>query len=373
MADLDKSLRSSRIRLVVGGALILLTLGMPAVFSRLGTAPFPLYRNLTKHLMWALSTLTGLVPVALWDLTALALIVLALVTLVVTLVRRKPLLPWVSAVGLTIGIFGFLFVDCWALNHYAPSLAQELGLEVGERSVDDLAEATERYLVDAAMLAPEVARDGDGALERPDFSELARVAGASYAPLASTYEVFRGSTAPVKALLAMGPVLLSNRYSGIFMPITGEAGVPLACPVADMPYVMCHETAHRLGIASEQEANFAAYVACMASDDVRLRYSGAYNAFGWCLNALSKESPERARQIVSEVASRPGMGEGVALVLADRADTRAQYDALEGPVSDVGDAVNEVYLTSMGESSGVKSYGLVVDYLIAWNESGRTV
>jgi hypothetical protein len=63
-----------------------------------------------------------------------------------------------------------------------------------------------------------------------------------------------------------------------------------------MPFTMCHEVAHRLGIASEREANFAAFLACTASDDVRFVYAGDYSAFCYCFNALYRADPERAQQ-----------------------------------------------------------------------------
>ena len=46
----------------------------------------------------------------------------------------------------------------WALNHYAPSLAYEIGLEVGAYTDDELAAATRHYLERAAALAPSVPR-----------------------------------------------------------------------------------------------------------------------------------------------------------------------------------------------------------------------
>ena len=75
-----------------------------------------------------------------------------------------------------------------------------------------------------------------------------------------------------------------------------------------------------------------------------------------------------AQQVVQEVADK-GLAEDVALVLGDRVATHEHYDAYEGPFEDVGTTVNNTYLRSFGEDAGVRSYGLVVDYLIAWNQS----
>jgi hypothetical protein len=74
--------------------------------------------------------------------------------------------------------------------------------------------------------------------------------------------------------------------------------VPLNTARADLAFIMCHEAAHRLGIASEQEANFSAFLACQASEDVRLSYSGYFNAFAYCVNALLRaDAGDRAEDL----------------------------------------------------------------------------
>lgn len=361
-ADTDRGIAR---RLVASVALLLACPALMAVFARWGRILFPAYRDLSKAWIGLLSVLTSVVPFALWDWLVVTLAVAALIALVRCLRGRGRLLVWFSWLALAGACTLFSFVAGWALNHYAPPLAGELGLEVREYSTDELAAATEHYLLEAAELAPEVPRNDDGSLAEQDFYELAGIAGASYADLAQSHPIFGGSTLPVKALLLFGEPLLYSGHTGIFWAPTGESGVPLNDPPADKPFIMCHEAAHRLGLASEQEANFAAYLACAASDDVRLRYSGAYNAFVYCWNALYRVDGERAVQLLQNAAEGDA-GEGVVLVWADRLVTHEAYDAYEGTFEKVGTTVNDTYLKSFGESSGVRSYGLVVDLLIAW-------
>ena len=42
------------------------------------------------------------------------------------------------------------------------------------------------------------------------------------------------------------------------------------------------------------------------------------------------------------------------------------YDQYEGKVQEVAQKANDTYLKTFSEESGVKSYGEVADYLIAW-------
>lgn len=344
---------------------------MTVLSARAGSsagAIFPAYRQLSKAWIGFLAQVMSVAPIALWDIAYVVLALLFVVALVRRIRRRLPIsgvISWaccVASLTLALAVWG------WALNHYAPPLSQDLNLEVKSYSVDELAEATEAYLHDAATLAPRVPRNKNYALERQDFFELARIAGASYEPLAQEYAVFQGCGVPVKALTLFGEPLLYSGHTGIFWAPTGESGVPLNCPAADLPFVMCHEAAHRLAIADEGEANFCAYLACDASSDVRLQYAGAYNAFVYCFNALYAADSERAADLVNSLEGTD-IWDGVRLVFTDRQNTHEQYAAYEGEFKRVGTAVNDNYLKSFGNPEGVRSYGTVVDYLIAWNQA----
>ena len=284
--------------------------------------------------------------------------------------RKRPFVPWLASVAVVLSAGTLLAVGGWALNHYTPPLSQDLGLEVEGGTVDELYEVTAYHLEQAARLAWDVPRDDSLNLERQDFHELARIAGAAYEKPAEEYGVFSGSTVPVKSLLLWGEPLLYSGHTGLFFAATAEAGVPLNCADADLPFVMCHEAAHRLGLAAEGEANFAAYVACISSDDVRFQYAGHYKAFVYCYNKLYSASPERAKQLFDEI-TQAGLGDGLSLVRRDMKNTSAHYDAYEGTFEKVGTAVNDTYLKSFGEPEGVQSYGYVVNYLLAWHKAGR--
>lgn len=361
-----ESIVASKVRLGLALALLASCPILMLLFSRMPDTFFPAYRIFSKRLAEALSALTAWFPFALWDWVLVYIVGMALFTLIRRLWKKQPLLHWASWTLLVASAICALAVDGWALNHYAPTLASDMGLAVHEYSEDELAAATGHYLEEAASVAAEVPRIDAGSLIAQDFLELAPIAGAGYEKLGETYEVFSGSTAPVKALILFGEPLLYSGHTGIYWAATGEASVPLHVAAAELPFTMCHEAAHRLGIAREQEANFAAYLAASSSDDVRFRYSGAYSAFAYCLSALYGQDPQRAQEVVQQALAENE--EGVSLVFADRSATQEHYAAYEGTFEEVGTSVNNSYLRSFGETEGVKSYGLVVDDLIAWYE-----
>lgn len=364
-------LRASLPRFGIAAILLVISGLLMLVFSRAGDAFFPAYRVFSKAIMGGLAALSSCVPFSIWDWLAIPLALALVITLITALVRTHSLWRWFANVCVIASAMVFFLVGAWGLNHYAPPLSDELNLTVQKYSGDELATATRYYLEKAGDLAAKVPREEDYSLTHQDFYELAAVCGRSYAGLAGEYPLFEGSQAPIKALLLAGEPLLYWGNNGIFWPFTGESSVPLNCADAEIPFTMCHEAAHRLGIASEQEANFAAFLACVENDDVRLAYAGYLEAFGYCYNALVANYPERAKRLIdSKFGENADISDpyilGMALVFEDRRATREHYQHYEGPIDDVGATANDVFLKAFNEEEGVKSYGKVVDYLIAW-------
>lgn len=104
---------------------------LASLFSRpdLQAMLFPGYCQFSKSLMAALATAASIAPFAIWDWTTVGLVVAAIATLVHRIRHRKRFLPWLSTVALTIAATAFLGTAGWALNHYAPELSRDLGLE----------------------------------------------------------------------------------------------------------------------------------------------------------------------------------------------------------------------------------------------------
>ena len=121
------------------------------------------------------------------------------------------------------------------------------------------------------------------------------------------------------------------------------------------PFTICHELGHSLAVAREDEANYLGFLACRASGSELFRYSGYYSAFIYCYNALYAENPTAARSLWDRCPEE----------LIHDANVHVEHNKqYEGKVQEAAQAVNDAYLKTFDEA-GVKSYGLVVDYLIA--------
>lgn len=353
-------------KLIASIVLLIITGASMFFFKRYADVLFPAYRIFSKNFMRILAAVYSVIPVAAWDLIAIGLVIGVITSFFVMIFKRTSFMEWLTSVLLMAAIIAFEVICGWMLNHYAPSLAGELGLEIRKYSKEELLDATEYYFDMAATLADKQERNASGSLVRQDFDELAEIAGAGYAKIEDLGDVFRGGSGqPVKRLSVFGELLMYSGITGEFMPVTGESTVPGNENIVSMPFSMLHEAAHRLGIAAEEEANFAAYLAAEASDDVRFTYSGYYIAFVYCYNKMASADPEALRTMIK---NKVAGDERYALVVKDVNDTSEYYKQYESKLEEVATKTNDTYLKTFSEESGVKSYGEVVDELIAWQQ-----
>lgn len=243
----------------------------------------------------------------------------------------------------------------WGVNYKADSFRDVSGLTARPASVDELERVTALFARELAELADQVERDENGVFAE-DREEILAAAPAVYQNL---YEVFpfleREDRVPK-------PLLFSKAYSamqftGFFSPFTGESNVNVDSPACLLPATVAHELAHQRGVASEQECNFLAIAACDRCDNVVYRYSGYLKGFIHLNNALYAEDRDRWQAV------RSLLPETVEADLRDHSAYWARFDGITGTVTQ---KVYDATLKSYGLTDGVKSYGTVVDLLIAY-------
>ncbi|MBQ4642056.1 MAG: DUF3810 family protein [Oscillospiraceae bacterium] len=228
------------------------------------------------------------VEYCMWQTLLLVLGVLVLASLVLMVILKWNPIQWFGWICAVASVLVFLNTGVYGLNEYAGPLSEDIQLEETDYVVSELESATDFYRRQAETLSTQVRRNPeDDTVEFDDFKSLAQQAGDGFYRL--TYEeslsVFAGSTAPVKEL-GWADYFTSKGITGTMVGITGEAAVNPQTPAVMLPFAMCREMAHRMSIAIDRDAIFAAYLACMQNADIQFRYSGALMAYYYCLDSL---------------------------------------------------------------------------------------
>ena len=275
----------------------------------------------------------------------------------VRLVRRGERLRRLYRLGMTL-LSAFLavyalFCLLWGVYYYGEDFTARGGWRDEPVSVGQLTRVTAYFAALANDRADRVPRDENG------VCALDRAALLAYSP--RLYEAIEreapslaGPPLAAKGIVCSRVMSLVD-FTGFFFPFTGEANVNMDFPTALLPATIAHELAHQRGVAKEQEANFAAVLACLADGDDAFVYSAALLAYSHLSNALRGADPEAWARINEALDAR---------VKADFAAERAYWARFDTPVQAVSNSVYEGFLHSYDQTLGLRSYGACVDLLV---------
>lgn len=348
-------------RLIWAGGLLLLFVAIRALCFWSASA-LQMFRTLALRLSALWGGFWGLLPFTMAEILVIAIVPGLLCLLIVPVIRhgRRGIARAFSALAVVLAALLLAFQLLFGVHYQALPLAQQLGLEMREYSVSELA-STMRWLLERVNeLAPSVPRRDDGVCDFGDFDELTAAVRQGYEALCSEVPLFdtptRNITPKPAHLLSVG--MSYAGITGVYFPFTAEPVVSVDNVDSHLPSTIAHEWAHARGVAPEAECNFVAFLACTAASDTRTQYSGALVAYVYVSNAMYKYSYDDWSNIAA------GLCDEARLDLTVHSEHWARY---ESPVQDVGTAVNDAYIRATGQPDGVQSYGKMVDLLISWH------
>jgi hypothetical protein len=315
-------------------------------------------RRFYPAVRFAFSLLTGWVPFSIAE----PLLVLAVVLLIAWLLsrpRRAATLLWRLLVGA--GAVYLTFLLAWGLNYRRPRLAGLAGMSASGGSREELRVLSTELIADANAARAGAGEDDEGVLS---------LAGGRRSALDAADDGLQAAAARLPGLsgrrVRAKPALLSPLLSrlgiaGIFAPFTGEANVNAMLPAPDLPFAAAHELAHQRGYAREDEANYIASVACRLHPRKDFRYSGLLLSSLYVQSALAAE--DRGLAVELERARSPAVRRDL--------DALAEWSRrYRSRLTQAAQRVNNAYLKSQGQPLGVRSYGAMVDLLLAERRAG---
>ena len=323
-----------------------------------------------KFLSQFLSLITGIIPISVAELGLILIVILLPTYIIYKLVligrlkygKKQALLRFFSTLLIGASIVYFALITMWSLNYSRLPFSQIAGLNIQNASIDDLASTCENLIIKANKYRESVAENSEGIMILEDgyFNAFYR-AHKGYNILTKDYPELGGKYGKPKAVL-LSKFMSYTGISGIFCPFTGEANVDVDMPHFVIPSTACHEMAHQRGFAREDEANYIAYLSCKNHPDADFKYSGYMLAVIHSMNALIGSDKEKYSQL------RKLYSEGV---VRDLRNNNEYWKSFEGPVEKNANSLNNAYLKANMQKDGVKSYGRMVDLLIAEYKAGK--
>ena len=269
---------------------------------------------------------------------------------------RNLLLRGLLQAASAFGVLFLLFQLLWGINHARLPFATQINLKPVAVEPSRLARLAKLLAERAAAIRP-AGLDRTKPFLRADWrnsvGDAYDVVGADLPVLAGPRPAIHGAW--ISRLMTLGSI------TGIYSPFTGEPNINIDVPELVQPFVACHEVAHLRGYAREDEADFIAYYVGSRSKDPHLAYSCELLAYRIAKAHLKYANLAAAIHVQIETSVD---------VNADNRSIDVFWDGQPKTatriLTTITETTNDLYLKSSGHKEGVRSYGRMVDLLIAY-------
>jgi hypothetical protein len=312
---------------------------------------FPVISKISRYLF-------GWIPFSVGDVFYSALIILGVrwIYLNIKRIKTKPI-GFFLDITATLSIAYFMFNMLWGFNYYRVPLHQTLGLE-REYTTEQLITLTENLIQKANSLHNKLGFQDSIQVENPyTHKEIFELSTIGYDNLSEKFPTFSYHPKSIKTS-AWSLGLTYMGYSGYYNPFTAEAQVNDMIIGHRFAVVTCHEEAHQLGYAAENEANFLAYLATTHNDDLYFQYAGTLFALRYCVNELARRDMEKYEEIIETVHYG---------ILESYREVREFWQSYDGPLEFISKNFFDRFLKANNQELGIQSYSYMVALLVNYH------
>ncbi|WP_432671439.1 DUF3810 domain-containing protein [Flavobacterium sp. SM2513] len=261
-------------------------------------------------------------------------------------------------IGTGLSVFYFLFHICWAFNYYREPLFEKMHIEK-EYSDADLLRFTKVMIRQTNAIQVAITNNPNAkVITNLTQEEIFDQSLYGYQNLEKRHAFFTYENASIKKSLISLPLTYMG-FSGYLNPFTNEAQVNDRVPMINFPFTVCHEMAHQIGYASENEANFIGFLAVTQNENLHFKYAGYSTALRYCLRNWEVRNPALGKQLLAEI--NPG-------VLQNFEDSAVFWKQYESVVEDGFKIFYDNFLKANQQEDGLKSYSKFLNLLVNYSK-----
>ena len=202
-----------------------------------------------------------------------------------------------------LNVFYFTYQIFWGLMYFQKPISEKLPKH--EIKLDDAKALSLIYLEKCKSTREQVQEDRNGVFKIYDKNLVEDEILKNQKQLPKFLNSKTGSNInSFKPSIFKGIMSYTGIY-GYYNPFTAEAQFNPNLPSSQLPFTVAHESAHQLGYAREQEANFIGYLIGVNSKNLDLRYSTEYYVLKSLLNLIVEQDEKFVKAVIAQYS--PGM------------------------------------------------------------------
>lgn len=275
----------------------------------------------------------------------------------ITLFKKKSRNTSLIRILLIINIFYFTYQIFWGMLYFQTPIIKKLSSQ-NEPEMNKTKKLALQYLEKCKVSRQSVKEDKNGVFIITDLKSIQLEILQQQAKIPRYISDKKATQiASIKPSL-FKKVMNFTGILGYYNPFTAEAQYNAELPSTFIPFTTAHESAHQLGFAREQEANFVGYLMGVHSHHPDLRYSTEYFTLKSLLKFIVDEDPEFVKSVINNYS--PAMKR-------DRAYEKQFIIRHQGWLDDFFGFTNNLFLKS-NQQEGSVTYSYFIDLLLNYEK-----
>lgn len=342
--------RSTYILLVIAAFLLAFGYFPNAVETIYSTKLYPVISSILR-------LISGIFPFAIGDFCYALLLILAITAIVkFVLKKEKTKVNYIrfAANCLNVGLCLYIaFKLLWGLNYARPRINTQLAISAKPYQKKELLKLAHFFVGKLQQLSKQSDHK-----TKYTVASLRIKASEAYKNMAKknpffTYHIV--SFKPVNSAY----LISKTGVEGYYNPLSGEANINHILPAFALPFVSCHEIAHQIGVAKEDEANLVGYLTAVNSTEIAFQYSAYYNMLRYILFEIRMKYPADYNDFLAYIPK---------VVLADFKTESAFWAQYNGTMSVYMGKTFDKILKLNSQTKGIKSYQDIVLWLYNYHK-----
>ena len=287
------------------------------------------------------------------------LLITAFIYFLIKISNKKTRRSYLLNTLILLNILYFTYQLFWGMLYFQEPIINKLPKE--EITLQETKALTLKYLGHCKELRRLVPEDEKGVFKVQDVKSLQKEILKQQSHLPDFLDPKNNTRInSIKPSLFKG-IMSYTGILGYYNPFTAEAQYNAELPSTYLPFTFAHESAHQLGYAREQEANFIAYLVGKHSGNKELNYSTSYFVLKSLLNSLAEKNPEFVAQIINEYS--PAMKR-------DRNAEKKFVQEHKGFLDTFFGFTNDLFLKT-NQQDGSVTYSYFVDLMVRYERNSN--